>query len=374
MAIKLVRKVKEVEGNRPITLNENLFVKVRDLSEQTEMSIDELVNYFVSEAILQVEFDDDVVEMNVEADDKTFEAKEDSDEQAINYNKFDKWINEKIYNEYGMIPYGEKGKVRNRVVVALKHRVRCKNVNDMANLYVSNPKLIEKELDGYFKAVKKLGRTDVYEYNKPITYDFDDEFKEIMYKFYEKGQKHLAHRASDFKSSLVKKYNGIDNLKRLFNEDENVREEITKTIKKYANDPVHLKEKNPVPVKKEKSSTKIIRPITKVTAEEVKSRKEDTVKEPTYIKLPDTYERDLKMDDLYKFGRLKFKGGNINREMQSVYEKMRKKYGIVVEQLKKDYKNKYGVEPRSTIDAVKADDEAWSIFYPMIKDELEFIS
>ena len=257
---------------------------------------------------------------------------------------------------------GETGAGKSIIVGALTFLIRGKA--DPSIIKTGKDKAIIEgifEIEDYMK--ESLSEADI---------DFEDDFKSIMYKFYEKGQRHLAHRAYDFKSGLVKKYNGIENLKKLYNENEKVREEILETITRYANDPAHLKDKGTV-IKEEKSTSKIIRPIIKVTADEVREIRKEKSSKPTYIKLPDTYERDVKMEDLYKFGKIKFKGGNINREMQSVYEKMRKKYGIVVEQLKKDYKNKYGIDPRSTIDAVKADDEAWSVFYPMLKDELEFV-
>lgn len=341
MAIKLVRK--EEVKNTPVNINENLFVQVRNLSEQTDMSVEELVNYFIEQALLQVVFDDDapveepkveevkVVESNlkvkglVNEDGHTVKAKEFASMVKNNIEKMFGKYNSRIYS--GVSEY-------------IKRHYNLNDMSEVESLYIEFPEEIESLVIGNLQERKT-----------------DRGFDEVLKEKTKELEWSTTYKWASFLAKTKKM--SLPDLRSKYADSPSFRIEINNIIDKYVSDRKE-REGNGIKV----GAAIAIEKAKKVTEPPIKTPA------PTVIVLPDTFVEDREMERRYAWARGKYKTKDIGPFLSRSYELLRTK-GYVIEQIVKDYQNKYKRRP-TKIEAIKADKEAFYTMLPILDNELGF--
>lgn len=381
MAIKLVRKHIETE-NKPIKLRENLFVRVRDLSNETDMSIEELVNYFVEEAIKQVEFEDENESVSYSIEKETEVVTESTrkylpvipseddepdvimNEDTINSSMFyDDYLIDAINKAFGSSKINGVS-IRNAIYQNIKKKLKVNSTNEIRSLYLTNPKLVQSTIDKAIEQrLKHINGINDTTYNGKAAQEFNIWLKGKLEENFEwKECANIRRRVmSSMKTGLD--YNKVEELYKLYESKPDV-------VKRYAIHYIELAKNGnkaggnvtSYGIQKFNTNSSVKKVMTPVP-------KENAKKEPEIIVLPNTDER-TKMINRVKFEAKKLNPDfNYNNCLTKVYNKMKVVYGYNINEEKKRYYNIYSVHAKSSIEVVKSLDDLWNIFWNLYQNE-----
>lgn len=149
MAIKLIRKHEEIT-NIPIKLEDNLFIKINNISKETLMSIDELVNYFVEEALKQVEFEyykettAEIIPNNLQ------EPKKQTEMERLR-KEYTQYVKGRLEEELGK---GYDKKYENRIRDNLRNRVKTRKLPDVYLFFYNDNQKAKQLIEHYIESIK----------------------------------------------------------------------------------------------------------------------------------------------------------------------------------------------------------------------------
>lgn len=149
MAIKLIRKHEEIT-NIPIKLEDNLFIKINDISKETLMSIDELVNYFIEEALKQVEFED-YKEATVETIPNNLQEPKKQTEMERLRKEYTQYVKGRLEEELGK-DYDKK--YENRIRDNLRNRVKTRKLPDVYLFFHNDNQKAKQLIEHYIESIK----------------------------------------------------------------------------------------------------------------------------------------------------------------------------------------------------------------------------
>lgn len=149
MAIKLIRKHEEIT-NIPIKLEDNLFIKINNISKETLMSIDELVNYFVEEALKQVEFED-YKETTVEIIPNNLQEPKKQTEMERLRKEYTQYVKGRLEEELGK---GYDKKYENRIRDNLRNRVKTRKLPDVYLFFYNDNQKAKQLIEHYIESIK----------------------------------------------------------------------------------------------------------------------------------------------------------------------------------------------------------------------------
>lgn len=149
MAIKLIRKHEEIT-NIPIKLNDNLFIKINNISKETLMSIDELVNYFIEEALKQVEFED-YKETTVETIPNNLQEPKKQTEMERLRKEYTQYVKGRLEEELGK---GYDKKYENRIRDNLRNRVKTRKLPDVYLFFHNDNQKAKQLIEHYIESIK----------------------------------------------------------------------------------------------------------------------------------------------------------------------------------------------------------------------------
>lgn len=149
MAIKLIRKHEEIT-NIPIKLNDNLFIKINNISKETLMSIDELVNYFIEEALKQVEFED-YKETTVETIPNNLQEPKKQTEMERLRKEYTQYVKGRLEEELGK---GYDKKYENRIRDNLRNRVKTRKLPDVYLFFYNDNQKAKQLIEHYIESIK----------------------------------------------------------------------------------------------------------------------------------------------------------------------------------------------------------------------------
>ena len=149
MAIKLIRKHEEIT-NIPIKLEDNLFIKINNISKETLMSIDELVNYFIEEALKQVEFED-YKETTVETIPNNLQEPKKQTEMKRLRKEYTQYVKGRLEEELGK---GYDRKYENRIRDNLRNRVKTRKLPDVYLFFHNDNQKAKQLIEHYIELIK----------------------------------------------------------------------------------------------------------------------------------------------------------------------------------------------------------------------------
>ena len=149
MAIKLIRKHEEIT-NIPIKLEDNLFIKINNISKETLMSIDELVNYFIEEALKQVEFED-YKETTVETIPNNLQEPKKQTESERLRKEYTQYVKGRLEEELGK---GYDKKYENRIRDNLRNRVKTRKLPDVYLFFHNDNQKAKQLIEHYIESIK----------------------------------------------------------------------------------------------------------------------------------------------------------------------------------------------------------------------------
>ncbi len=149
MAIKLIRKHEEIT-NIPIKLEDNLFIKINNISKETLMSIDELVNYFIEEALKQVEFED-YKETTVETIPNNLQEPKKQTESERLRKEYTQYVKGRLEEELGK---GYDKKYENRIRDNLRNRVKTRKLPDVYLFFYNDNQKAKQLIEHYIESIK----------------------------------------------------------------------------------------------------------------------------------------------------------------------------------------------------------------------------
>ena len=149
MAIKLIRKHEEIT-NIPIKLEDNLFIKINNISKETLMSIDELVNYFIEEALKQVEFED-YKETTVETIPNNLQEPKKQTEPERLRKEYTQYVKGRLEEELGK---GYDKKYENRIRDNLRNRVKTRKLPDVYLFFHNDNQKAKQLIEHYIESIK----------------------------------------------------------------------------------------------------------------------------------------------------------------------------------------------------------------------------
>lgn len=149
MAIKLIRKHEEIT-NIPIKLEDNLFIKINDISKETLMSIDELVNYFIEEALKQVEFEDYKETTEETIPNNLQEPKKQTEMERLR-KEYTQYVKGRLEEELGK-DYDKK--YENRIRDNLRNRVKTRKLPDVYLFFYNDNQKAKQLIEHYIESIK----------------------------------------------------------------------------------------------------------------------------------------------------------------------------------------------------------------------------
>ena len=149
MAIKLIRKHEEIT-NIPIKLEDNLFIKINNISKETLMSIDELVNYFIEEALKQVEFED-YKETTAETIPNNLQEPKKQTEMERLRKEYTQYVKGRLEEELGK---GYDKKYENRIRDNLRNRVKTRKLPDVYLFFHNDNQKAKQLIEHYIESIK----------------------------------------------------------------------------------------------------------------------------------------------------------------------------------------------------------------------------
>ena len=149
MAIKLIRKHEEIT-NIPIKLEDNLFIKINNISKETLMSVDELVNYFIEEALKQVEFED-YKETTVETIPNNLQEPKKQTEPERLRKEYTQYVKGRLEEELGK---GYDKKYENRIRDNLRNRVKTRKLPDVYLFFHNDNQKAKQLIEHYIESIK----------------------------------------------------------------------------------------------------------------------------------------------------------------------------------------------------------------------------
>lgn len=149
MAIKLIRKHEEIT-NIPIKLEDNLFIKINNISKETLMSIDELVNYFIEEALKQVEFED-YKETTAETIPNNLQEPKKQTEMERLRKEYTQYVKGRLEEELGK---GYDKKYENRIRDNLRNRVKTRKLPDVYLFFYNDNQKAKQLIEHYIESIK----------------------------------------------------------------------------------------------------------------------------------------------------------------------------------------------------------------------------
>lgn len=149
MAIKLIRKHEEIT-NIPIKLEDNLFIKINDISKETLMSIDELVNYFIEEALKQVEFEDYKETTEETIPNNLQEPKKQTEMERLR-KEYTQYVKGRLEEELGK-DYDKK--YENRIRDNLRNRVKTRKLPDVYLFFHNDNQKAKQLIEHYIESIK----------------------------------------------------------------------------------------------------------------------------------------------------------------------------------------------------------------------------
>lgn len=149
MAIKLIRKHEEIT-NIPIKLEDNLFIKINNISKETLMSIDELVNYFIEEALKQVEFEDYKETTEETTLNNLQEPKKQTESERLR-KEYTQYVKGRLEEELGK---GYDKKYENRIRDNLRNRVKTRKLPDVYLFFHNDNQKAKQLIEHYIESIK----------------------------------------------------------------------------------------------------------------------------------------------------------------------------------------------------------------------------
>ena len=148
MAIKLIRKHEEIT-NIPIKLEDNLFIKINNISKETLMSIDELVNYFIEEALKQVEFEDYKETTEETTLNNLQEPKKQTESERLR-KEYTQYVKGRLEEELGK---GYDKKYENRIRDNLRNRVKTRKLPDVYLFFHNDNQKAKQLIEHYINKI-----------------------------------------------------------------------------------------------------------------------------------------------------------------------------------------------------------------------------
>ena len=149
MAIKLIRKQEKIT-NIPIKLEDNLFIKINNISKETLMSIDELVNYFIEEALKQVEFEDYKETTEETTLNNLQESKKQTESERLR-KEYTQYVKGRLEEELGK---GYDKKYENRIRDNLRNRVKTRKLPDVYLFFHNDNQKAKQLIEHYIESIK----------------------------------------------------------------------------------------------------------------------------------------------------------------------------------------------------------------------------